>query len=564
MKNTGKLCPLGWLGSGIVFTLLLSSAVSAQNLPGSADSSRIDLPDQPNIQTQPPDSFRIPEYKSDISVPDVAKTTSVTLNKIIISGATAFSEDTLRDIYAPYLNQDVPLSSLWFIAGQITQLYKNEGYFLSRAYVPAQEIQDGIATINVFEGHIADVVVDDPILAQSRIIQKLTQRILAQKPLSAYDLESLILELNTLPGQDLRAFIEPIENAESGLTRLTLKSEAKAGKGVVSVDNFGSRFLGPHQVMLSYENSFLPQQLTALSAFVSVPLDELKYASIRHAVPIYPDWKVEVQADYVTAKPGHTLKPNDIQSDSTGMELELFWQPVRQRRENLIVSLQLTGKNTNGDILGDNPLTRDRIRALRASVNYDFSDGWNGYNFVSLGLDQGLKIFGASEQGDAFISRAQADWDFTVAKLNYTRQQLISEDFFAIGRVSGQVASNPLFSSEEFGYGGQSFGRAFDSSEITGDHGLAASVEVRYLGFKPWNELTPTPYVFYDIGKVWNEDTGGTNESGSSAGMGFYFSHSSGLTANLGVAWAINRKISNPIYNNNQDLRALFQMRYDF
>jgi len=62
----------------------------------------------------------------------------------------------------------------------------------------------------------------------------------------------------------------------------------------VSFDNFGSRFLGPYQATVTYQDSFLPLQETTLSALATTPSDELKYAAFRHKAAIYPDWTVEL------------------------------------------------------------------------------------------------------------------------------------------------------------------------------------------------------------------------------------------------------------------------------
>jgi hemolysin activation/secretion protein len=134
----------------------------------------------------------------------------------------------------------------------------------------------------------------------------------------------------------------------------------------------------------------------------------------------------------------------------------------------------------------------------------------------------------------------------------------------AIGQVSGQIASKPLFSSEEFGYGGQDFGRAYDPSELVGDSGIKGSLEIRYLGLKPGFDVNLSPYAFYDIGKVWNEDTGGISESGSSAGFGVSISHSTGFSGNFGLAYPLTRKINTPIDGNPEGPRYLFQARYSF
>lgn len=112
-----------------------------------------------------------------------------------------------------------------------------------------------------------------------------------------------------------------------------------------------------------------------------------------------------------------------------------------------------------------------------------------------------------------------------------------------------QIASGALYSSEEFGYGGQSFGRAYDASEITGDHGAAASMEVQHAGFNVWNVANVSPYAFYDIGIIWNEDVAqAKRESGASTGLGMRVSSEAGLSGNVGLAWPLTRDIATPIY----------------
>jgi hemolysin activation/secretion protein len=295
-----------------------------------------------------------------------------------------------------------------------------------------------------------------------------------------------------------------------------------------------------------------------------LPADELKYAALRHQIPLAPDWNMQVSGSYVTAAPGASLEPNHIQSDSMELGMGISYQPIRQWQENLIFSMEFSGKNTNGDILDNNPLTRDRIRVARAKLNYDTADGWNGYNYLSLALNQGLGVLGASQEGDVNLSRAEATPDFTSLNASYTRQQGIYSDWLAVGQLSAQAASAPLFSAEEFGYGGQGFGRAYDPSEITGDHGVAAALELRYVGLKNWREAQITPYAFYDIGKVWNEDRGSVPESAASVGLGARMSHSSGVSANLGLAWPLTRPAGTPLYGDGDSPRLLLQFGYGF
>lgn len=551
---------------GVLLLLSLGGVTfaNAQTLPSTADPSRIDPLPRPIINEQKTEKIVVPELPLEMDAPESAERIKFVLKKLQIEGVTAFDLESLEQYSKQYLQQEIPLTTVWKIAAEITRHYKDQGYFLSRAYVPMQEIQEGTVVIKVIEGYINDIDIEGGLEERHYVVRKLVERLESNKPINSSQLESFMLQMNALPGKEFRAFLEPIKDRKAGTTRLSLETVESPSETAVNIDNFGSRFLGPYQTTLTHKNSFIPLHDTVLTALVSVPTDELKYAAFSHSLPIYPDLEMELTGSYVTARPGGALEPNDIRSSSIEFGIGVNWQPLRQRQENMTFSLFLDSKNSNGDILVNNPFIRDRIRILRATMDYDNRDQLNGYNYVRLSLNKGLELLGSSDHGDANLSRAEAEPDFTSFQFTYIRQQVLSSNFLAIGQLSTQLATDPLFSSEEFGYGGQSFGRAYDSSEITGEHGISGSVELRYLGLSPWKNISLSPYGFYDIGRVWNKDTGGIDQSCSSTGLGLLASHKRGISSNLGIAWPLTCNINTPIYGNGKNPRLILKLSYDF
>ena len=534
---------------------------TAQDIPSSADSSRIDPPKNGTIQATQPfvtTNKAVPAIKA---VPKDSKNFSFQLKMVTLRGVTAFTESELSDIYQEYLQQEITLDYIWSFANQITKRYQDKGYFLSQANIPEQEIENGIVEIEITEGYIAEIDLDKD-LSNRFQIKQLISRLKNNKPVNAYHLESFMLHMNTLPGLKFRAIIEPIEENQQGQVKLLLIPEEKKSQYSASLNNHGSLFLGPYQNLASYKNDFFTLQETTLSLFTSVPINELKSITLNHAIPLFPDFKLDLSGDYTNASPGDSLESYEIKSESSGFNIKLSWQPIRQRLENLTTSLELSAKNTDSNILGDTLLTKDRVRTSRLKLNYDVADRFNGYNYVLFTISQGLNILDSSEKGDSNLSRSEADPDFTTLQFNYTHQQNLTPKFMVATQLSGQIASGPVFSSEEFGYGGQAFGRAYDPSEITGDHGISSSIELRYLGFSPWKQVHFTPYTFYDIGKVLNEDSDGVNQSAASTGLGIDLNHSSGFSGEIGIAWPLTRSISNPIYGNANDPRFIFQLSY--
>src|SRR5690606_23554183 len=92
--------------------------------------------------------------------------------------------------------------------------------------------------------------------------------------------------------------------------------------------------------------------------------------------------------------------------------------------------------------------------------------------------------------------------------------------------AQGQISADRLLSSEEFGVGGSQWGRGYDPGEISGDHGMATTVELQFGG--PANIAILRGYqifAFWDYGKIWNDDqadkvAGTDEESLMSAGAG--------------------------------------------
>jgi len=276
---------------------------------------------------------------------------------------------------------------------------------------------------------------------------------------------------------------------------------------------------------------------------------------------------LNMSGSYVSAAPGSTLEELDINSSSVGFGIGAVYQPIRQRQENLSLSVTLNGRNSNSEIRSVSPiapLVRDRIRALRTTLSYDKADSFHGYNFFTIGYDQGLKVLGASKANQENISRDNAVPDFHIFRGSFMRHQGLTNDWLAIFRSEGQYASGSLYSSEEFGYGGQNAGRAFDLSEITGDHGITGSLEVRYLGVDGHHGFDITPYGFYDVGRVWNEQGDDNSQSASSIGFGTRLSHENGLSMNLGLAWPLIKRIEAPLYGHNRNPRIILQTAYGF
>jgi len=546
----------------IALSLTSHIKLAAQSIPSTADVSRIEtFEPATDVAWQSPKT-NIPTLDPKLAIPEDADSIRFQLEAVLVAGVSAFTEKELRDIWTPYLGEETSLRTIWSMAQTITERYHAKGFFLSRAVVPAQTIENGTVKIEVTEGYIDKVLFteDRRYLAP---LQRWANRITADRPITADALESLVLSMNDLPGIQYRTLLEKSEDGKPGSVQLLLKPEDEPSRLYWNFDNYGSEFLGPYRMSVLFEKSWLPYHKTVFSSTVSMPIEELRQFSVSHTTALTPYLALAVSGSHTVSRPGGALEPFDIKTQSNSLQAGIDYQPIRQRNTNLTLSAHLTGKNTSGNAF-ENPLTRDRIRAIRLKLDYSRFDDWQGYNSVRLQLRQGLSFMGGSKPGDENLSRDEAEPDFTALRFNYARYHMLSAHWIAIGKLSGQYSPAPLYSAEEFGVGGSQYGRAYDSSELLGDNGFAGSLEIRYQHLGPWLTITCTPYVFYELGKVWDVDSQGTAESAASAGYGFKLKHRDNISADMGIAWPLTRPVEEPLYGGNKDPRFLLQATWEF
>lgn len=528
-----------------------------------ADPSRVIKRQQPSAPVATPDEAATKYVPSpSIALPYDANAPQFVLKSVKVEGSSLLSPHAISQLFYRYELKSISTNTINDLIATLTDYYHSRGYFLSRVYLPEQEITEGIVTLRVVEGYVGRVVTD-PSVPGSSVLDAYIETLTAQKPLSSAALESFLLRVNDLPGYAVVGVLEPSTLEDEAAVRLRLSPRDAGPRGSVSLSNYGSRYLGPVQANAMVTGSLLPLHETSLALASSVPTDELAYASLRHSWAFVPNWRIEAFGGYVASEPGYRLKVNDITSDTVDAGVKLAYQAIRQRDINLNLALQLDAKNTSGDTF-DSPLTRDRIRAARAMVAFDNVDGWHGQNIVNLTVSQGLSGLGASNAGESNLSRAEATPDFKKIELWLTRHQYLHQSILLTTQLAGQYASDPLFSAEEFGYGGTVFGRAYDPSELIGDHGVAAAVMLTYTGFAPWMDMSFSPYTFYDIGRVWNEDVDSKPFSGASAGIGVRATHASGLALDFTIAQPLTRAVADPTYGNGKNPRYLLEVKKSF
>ncbi len=485
------------------------------------------------------------------------------LKGIDFENVTVFKKEDFLPDYEAYLGKEVSLSTLHEIAFKITAQYRNAGYILSKAVVPPQQIgKDGIAKIRIVEGYINKVVFEG--VPATGLLAKYADHIRNAKPLDAKMLERYLLLMNDLPGVTAHAVLRPATDAP-GASDVIITISEKSVDGSVTLDNRGTRFMGPIQagVTVNANNMLGLYDRTQFHGVMTAQENELRYGQVTHEEQLDSDGtKVALSAGYTRTHPTYTLDPFDVQGWDRVYSVNVSHPFIRSRQSNLYGNIQFDAHDTAVDVL-TTQLYDDHLRVLRGGGSYDFIDMFSGVNKMQATLAQGLSWDTSSSD---VLSRANGQTNFFKGTAQVSRLQTIKGpfDFYIAG--SGQWSADSLLIGEQFGIGGVDFGSAYDPSELTGDSGAAGRAEIRYnrngdFVLIPSYQL----YTFYDIGKVWNRDTPtGSTASLADAGFGFRFNAEAPLSGALEFAAPLTKVVAADGTRDGYDPRVFFSLAYRY
>ena len=96
----------------------------------------------------------------------------VLIREIIVTGTTVFSEKEIEDIVLPYKNKKLDLSQIKGIARLITDVYHQQGYITSGAYISQIKIEQGILEIKVTEGLIGEISIEGNRYSKADVLKR--------------------------------------------------------------------------------------------------------------------------------------------------------------------------------------------------------------------------------------------------------------------------------------------------------------------------------------------------------------------------------------------------------
>jgi hemolysin activation/secretion protein len=483
------------------------------------------------------------------------------LQSVSITGAVAIPQGLLVTAYQPYIGKKVSQADLATISAAVGDIYREAGFHLSRAMILPQDIQNGQLHLQVVEGSITEVALKGD-GAEQFGIRPMLDAVLAERPSRLSTLERQLLLVNGRPGVRIEDTALEEIGAASGHFRLIVSLKTWHLFTSVGVDNLGSSSVGPWQ---SYGtaafNSYLAPGDSLMVNLSTTPGDprQLAFGRLSYEAPVGTDGaRIGASGYYSEVRPGDFRRLFNDNIKTEWFEIRGSIVPLQSQKSSLILTAAAGFSNVyENDIFG--PIYADHIRTVSLTSDYRLQDNFGGNNYLTVNYRQGIDVFGASHRGDDYLSREGASGKFSALNFWFTRYQTLSDAWSLKLASAGQTASGPLFTSQQFYLGGLAFGRGYGSAEISGDNGIAGSVELRFDQKTSYQYLSGYQlYGFVDTGLAWNDGYRPSDGlSLTSAGGGVRFFLTEGLQADIGAAAPLSYRAPD---NPGRGARVLFSL----
>jgi hemolysin activation/secretion protein len=439
----------------------------------------------------------------------------VLIKKIEFIGNTVIDTDTLQKTVKDFINRELTLEDMSELADLITMTYQEKGYILARAYLPEQEINDGVLKIAIAEGRIGKIVVSGKRHYHDRVVKRyfkeqekkgvVNEALLEKALLYSKENEDIETEV-VLKGGEKQGTVDVVFG---GKDKSKVMFTAHLG---LDYNNYGSELVGVDRFGLSL--NIIDHNWGSKWKFRGVVANNVENTSLGLFDVMIPvnSYGTQLGVNYLDGDylVGQDLADLGLEGRTTIFGLKALHPVFKKKNKDLTFTFGYDHKYTKNYIIEDVRST-DVLDELYGVLDYESLDRFLGKNIFSFGI-----YAGSLDDNPKYIpSRQDADIFFSRYKLSMTRIQRIFGYTNLMLRGTGQYTHYRLVPVEQIIVGGYGTVRGHTTSLFIGDYGYYASSELMFappfIGDKSLfgqrvAQLAQLA-LFFDTGAVFTTDT---------------------------------------------------------
>lgn len=476
----------------------------------------------------------------------------------------------------------VTIGQIETVANKITSFYRERGFILAKAYIPKQQVRDGIVNLTLLLGALGDVnVVNNKLYSSDKL--KSTFDDMIGKPVTNAAVEERLYLINSSPGISVEGYFEPGYQVGDSRLNINVREENNYDANL-RIDNHGNKDTGKYRLYADYQlNNLLgaADRLNAALLIASSPSNTLYYRLLYGMDLFNPRVKLDVEFSRNQFTVDRSSAINlGVEGDVNVQAISGKYIFKRSRTVNYNVDLRYEDISSDLQLAGITDVgnaSDEKLKNISLNYNFDFlQDKENRLHQGNIKLLSGSFDFGA-DQGQ--------DESYEILSGGYTLLSFWKIPFFdsssrVVLRTNFQYAGTYLSPIMKFLLAGPTRVRGYEPSLFSADDGIYLGVDwvfnppdffdfniMESINLK--NIARPFLFIDYGYGKQYKllASLDASNGSGQllDAGFGLQFSHGRRFQGNLQFAFPLSEKFSGTnALPAQDDVRVVFDFQYSF
>lgn len=499
---------------------------------------------------QPKKASVLPE-PTPLSKTAIQSQEKVFIKEIKVTESTLIPKKEIRDIVLHFENKELTLKEIQEIADRITDAYRQKGFITSRAYLPPQNLKEGVLTLKVIEGQMGEIEIKGNRFFKEALLRKKI-RLNRGAPFNYNTLRRGLTKINEQPDRSAHTVIMPGKEPKATDVVLEIKDRLPVHMRF-NWDNYGSRYIGKDR----YSAKFMHNNLLGFDdklAFQYELGQEGRYflKNISYLFP-YKDMELGFYLSFSRVKLGEEYQDLDARGKSKSYGLFANHQVIDTDTFDLKLNFGFDYKDITS-YQSQVVSSTDRLRVAKTGLDMDMSDKF-GRSIFTYELDFGIpEVMGGLNRQDSKASRSGSGGKFLKNTLNFFRLQKLPFSSLLLWKNQLQLSPYILPSAEQFQIGGIANVRGYPSAEASGDRGYTTTFELS-LPFYLIPKDTKMPFskaklydafrvaFFYDWANTQLRRPSATEEKNktlSAAGWGFRMTLPEDFSLRVDFGWPLD------------------------
>lgn len=481
----------------------------------------------------------------------------------------------------------ITIGQIESVANTITRFYRERGFVLAKAYIPKQQVRDGIVNLTLLLGMLGEVDIHANEMYDAEDLQAVFKDMMGMPVTSAAVEENLFL-INNFPGITVDGYFEP--GYQVGDTRLNInvKNESRYNANV-RVDNHGTEESGLYRLYADAQvNNMLgmADMLHASYLRAEQPANTNYYRLNYELNLFHPRFRfgLETSKNQFIVDQSAVVTDIDLKGDVLVNAANLRYLHRRSRTNNQTYELRYEEIESDlqiGNIPDINNANDEKLGNTSLGYYFDFlQEEKRRLHQGRLKLTSGSFVYGADppQGGNPGQDTSYATFNADYSMLAFWKVPLFEADTRLIYRTNLQYSGKNLSTIMRFSLAGPTRARAYSPSTFTADDALYLGVD--WIFNSPaWFDFNiaeginfrniTKPFVFADYSYGLQHTLRADEEDGTaqlvSAGFGLQFSHGNAFSGNLMAAFPVSESFKGTASAPEiDDYRIVFDFQYSF